>query len=229
MTHPLRTSVDDFIAGLKSLERDTITTPLVHGFMDSMRVTADELKPYTFFNDDFYTRNLIFRDQLFEVMVIAWKPGHKTAIHTHNGQLGWMAVPQGQVSVHRYKYLGCNAPENQNVVGMDCTGGATFIDIERQDTEECHAEGGIHLVDKLQTIHQIENRDEARAGCVSLHVYSLPFDSCIAFDLEHNRCHRKPLSYYSRYGHVEVDPPPANPAMGLVTLSTGASSNRKPA
>ena len=223
MPHPLRTSVDDFIEGLKSLERETITTPLVRSFMDSTRVTADELQPYTFFNDKFYTRNLVFRDKIFEVMVIAWKPGQKTAVHTHNGQLGWMAVPQGQVSIHKYKYLSCNAPENQNVVGMDCLGGATFIDLERLDTEECYQEGGIHLVDKLQTIHQIENRDDAAAGCVTLHVYSLPFDSCIAFDLNQHRCYRKPLSYHSRYGHVEVDPPAASPAGGLVMPSLRTS------
>ncbi len=40
---------------------------------------------------------------------------------------------------------------------------------------------------------------------VGLHVYSMPFDSCIAFDLEKQRCFRKTLSYYSRYGKVEVE------------------------
>jgi cysteine dioxygenase len=61
------------------------------------------------------------------------------------------------------------------------------------------AEGtGMVTVDKLQTIHQIENT--GRVGCVSLHVYSKPFDSCIAFDLEKQRCYRRTLSYYSKAG-----------------------------
>ena len=53
-------------------------------------------------------------------------------------------------------------------------------------------------VDKLQTIHQIENA--GTTGCVSLHVYSKPFDSCIAFDLEQQRCYRRKLSYFSKDG-----------------------------
>jgi cysteine dioxygenase len=53
-------------------------------------------------------------------------------------------------------------------------------------------------VDKLQTIHQIENA--GTTGCISLHVYSKPFDSCIAFDLEKQRCYRRSLSYFSKDG-----------------------------
>jgi cysteine dioxygenase len=53
-------------------------------------------------------------------------------------------------------------------------------------------------VDKLQTIHQIENA--GRTGSISLHVYSKPSDSCIAFDLDQQRCYRRQLSYFSKDG-----------------------------
>ena len=214
MTHPLRTTVEDFVAGLKALERDVISKERVRDFVDATRLSAEALKPYTFFNDRYYTRNLVHRDGLFELMVIAWLPGQKTPVHTHNGQLGWMDVPQGEVVVHNYKYLDCNAPENQNVVGIDCAGGATRIHLEPQETLSCAEGGAIATVDKIQTIHQIENRDSAKAGALSLHLYSLPFDSCITFDLQNQRCYRKTLQYYSRYGkivevEVEGTPPPA--------------------
>src|SRR5215469_13339610 len=166
MSHPLRTSVDDFVKGLKSFERDLITKELVRQYVDTMRLSPEALKPYTFFRDDYYTRNLIFKDDLFEVMTICWKPGQKTVIHTHNGQLGWMSVAQGEVAVHNYRYVSCNAPENQNVIGIDCLGGATRIELERLRTEECSVRGEIVTVDKLQTIHQIENSDTAKSGCI---------------------------------------------------------------
>lgn len=57
-------------------------------------------------------------------------------------------------------------------------------------------------VDKLQTIHQIENADIAGSGCVSLHVYSKPFDSCVAFDMEGHHCFRRTLKYYSSDGKI---------------------------
>jgi cysteine dioxygenase len=139
-------------------------------------------------------------------MVICWRAGQKTTIHTHNGQLGWMDVPQGELQVHNFQYLACNAPENQNVVGIDCTGGATEIHLLRKGTMPCYSGGRIYTVDKLHTIHQIENSEASRAGVVSLHVYSRPIDSCVAFDLEHQRCYRRSLAYYSRNGHIEEHP-----------------------
>jgi cysteine dioxygenase len=205
MPHPLRTSVDDLVAGLKSFERDLITKERVLHFVEATQLSPEALKPYIFWNDQSYTRNLLYKDDLFEVMAICWKPGQKTVIHTHNGQLGWMSLAQGEVSVRNYKYLGCNTPENQNVVGIDCLSGATHIELEPAHTEHCVAGGHVNTVDKLQTIHQIENHDTAKAGCISLHIYSRPFDSCIAFDLAGQRCFRKTLHYYSRYGKVEVE------------------------
>src|SRR5438046_8608781 len=89
MPHPLKTTVDDFVEGLKGFERDYITQERVRDFMDAHHLSADELAKYSYFRDDYYTRNLIYRDPLFEVMVICWKAGQKTAVHTHNGQLGW--------------------------------------------------------------------------------------------------------------------------------------------
>jgi len=205
MAHPLRTSVDDFIAGLKSFEPGIISKEAVRKYVDSMRLSAEALRPYIFFNDEIYTRNLIFKDKLFEVMAICWRPGQKTAIHTHNGQLGWMSIAQGEVAVHNYKYVACNCPENQNVVGMDCLGGASHIELDRLATDDCAESSSIYCVDKMQSIHQIENEDTAKSGCVSLHVYSLPIESCIAFDLKNQRCFRRTFNYYSQYGKVEVE------------------------
>jgi cysteine dioxygenase len=204
MAHALSTTVEDFVQGLRSFEHDVISKDAVARYCDAMRLSADALKPYAFFRDGTYTRNLVYRDSLFEVMVICWAPGQKTAVHTHNGQLGWMDIAQGEIQVHNFQYLGCNAAENQNVVGIDCLGGATEIDLERKTTLSCCERGAIHTVDKLHTIHQIENADRAKAGAITLHVYSLPIDSCIAFDLEHQRCFRRTLSYFSRDGKIEL-------------------------
>jgi cysteine dioxygenase len=67
----------------------------------------------------------------------------------------------------------------------------------------CSSDHKIITVDKIQTIHQIENA--GKTGCVSLHVYSRPIDSCVAYDLQHDHCYRRNLSYYSKYGKVEVE------------------------
>jgi cysteine dioxygenase len=205
MPHALRSSAEDFVQGLKSIEQGLITRDLVCNYVNSMRLSPEALKSYIFFNKDNYTRNLIYRDERFEVMTICWLPGQRTVIHTHNGSLGWMSMVQGEVDVHNYHYLKCNKPENQNVVGLDCLAGATQIDMERIGTMHCVPGGDVNTVDKLQTIHQIENADPSRSGCVSLHVYSPPIDSCVAFDLEHQRCFRRSLRYTTEYGLPSKD------------------------
>ena len=205
MPHPLHTTVEDFIEGLKGLEGELITQGRVRDFMSATPLKADSLAPYINFRDEFYTRNLIYRDQLFEVMAICWKAGQKTPVHSHNGQLGWMTIAQGEVAVHNYRYVACNCPERQNVVGLDCLGGASHIEIERLHTENCSESTGVSTVDKLQSIHQIENSDRSKHGVISLHVYSLPFDSCVSYDLDKQHCCRKTLSYFSKFGKVEAE------------------------
>jgi len=220
MAHPLRTTVEDFIQGLKQFEHGPITKEEVRRYVDATRLSAETLKPYTFWRDELYTRNLVYRDNLFEVMAICWSPAQKTAVHTHNGQLGWMFIAQGEVEVHNYKYLSCNAPENQNVVGMDCLAGASEIHLDRLETVGCSIEGPIYCVDKAQSIHQIENRDRGKTGCVSLHIYSLPIDSCVAFDLKNQRCFRRTFTYYSSYGKVEMEVEQPADAGGITQIKS---------
>lgn len=196
-THPLRTSVCDFVEGLRSLEAGTITKARVLEYFSEVKLRPDALTPYVYWNHSFYTRNLIYRDDLFEVLALCWLPGHKTPIHSHNGQLGWMLTLQGEVAIHEYRYLRCSSPENRNVVGLDCLAGGRNVELELQGSVTTANDGKVATVDKTHTIHQIENVEGAKAGSVTLHVYSKPIDSCVAFDLRTHRCGRRSLHYYS--------------------------------
>jgi cysteine dioxygenase len=195
-------SAADFVDTLKSFESAPITRDRVLSYLRETAVDARSLAPYTHFRNDMYTRNLIFRDNEFEVMAVCWSPGQRTVIHTHNGQLGWMSVERGALAVINYKWLGCNAPGNQNVVGMDCLAGATELDLDRREVQECFPDGPVNTVDKEQTIHQVVV--QGKEPVLSLHVYSRPIDSCVAFDLEKHTCYRRPLTFYSKYGEVVI-------------------------
>jgi cysteine dioxygenase len=203
MAHPLKTTVEDFVAGLIGLTGDFITLDRVSSYVKSVPVSKEALESYTWWSNERYTRNLIYRDDLFEVMTICWQPGQRTAAHTHNGQLGWMTVPHGNVTVENFRHVSCNAEENQNVVGLDCLGGATRINMERLEKTDWCGSDAVATVDKIHTIHRISN-SENDEGAISLHIYSKPFDSCVAFDLEKQRCFRRTLNYYSRFGRLEV-------------------------
>lgn len=196
-------SVADFVETLKGFEKSPITRDRVLHYLRETALDRSSLAPYVHFRSDIYTRNLIYRDDLIEAMAVCWSPGQRTVIHTHNGQLGWMSVESGALAVINYKWLGCNASDNQNVAGLDCLAGATELDIDRRDVQECYPDGPVNTVDKVQTIHQVVV--QGKEPVVSLHIYSRPIESCVAFDLEKRTCYRRQLSFYSRYGRVVVD------------------------
>jgi len=190
-------SIDDFIEQLRSIEAGLITRDNVLDLCQSVQISDSSLAPYVFFDDRYYTRNLVYRDALFEVMAICWPANQRTAVHTHNGQLCWMIAQRGNLKVVDYKWLGCDHPENQNVVGIDCLAGSEGIELQELRSVEACAGGPVLTADKLQTIHQLFNYDEP---AVSIHVYSRPIDSCVAFDLESHRCYRRSLAYFSKFG-----------------------------
>jgi len=202
----VKNSIDQFVAGLCELEADYVTRDRVSEYMADHPIDQDSLRRFIRYRDDRYTRNLVFRDPLFEVMLICWQPGQQTPIHTHNGQLGWMTVERGGVTVTEYRHVSCNAADNQNVVGIDCLGGASELHLDRLDQILAEEGGPVATVDKVQTIHQLGCPADTAEPAVSLHVYSLPFESCITFDLEAGQCGRRTLFWDSEYG----DPVPAS-------------------
>jgi len=212
-------SIDDFIDKLRSFEQSLITRDCVLDFCSSVQITDSSLDPYVFFDDKFYTRNLIYRDDMFEVMTICWQPGQKTAVHTHNGQLCWMITQRGNLAVVDYKWLGCDHPESQNVVGIDCVAGSEHTKLEVIHEVEASAGGLVVTADKLQTIHRLYNLSDNTERAISIHIYSRPIDSCVAFDMENQRCYRRRLAYFSKYGDVapKDDAIAANPSFVQIT------------
>ena len=194
--------IDDFVETIRSFESGLITRDSVLDLCGSVQISDASLAPYLVFDDNYYTRNLVYRDDLFEIMTICWQPGQRTSVHTHNGQLCWMIPQRGSLRVVDYKWLGCDHPENQNVVGIDCLAGSDHIKLDRIREVDAFAGGPVLTADKLQTIHQLFNDSHERERAVTIHIYSRPIDSCVAFDMANQRCYRRELSYFSEHGKV---------------------------
>ncbi len=201
---PKSRRIEDFVEILRGYTPETLNSASVINLCHDTDIDDASLARYVHWHDAYYTRNLIYRDDLFEVMAVCWQKGHKTPLHTHNGQLGWMMVSRGIAEVTNFKWKGCNASEGQNVEGLDCLAGASELDLGRENVETCGRGGHVNSIDRLRTIHQV-----AVIGAepvVSVHIYSRPIDSCVAFDLENPRCYRRQLRYYSKFGDVVMSP-----------------------
>jgi len=198
--HPLRSRVGDLVAGLKALEKEPMTTAKVSDFLAKVPLSPEALIPYSFWNPAHYTRNLIYRDSHFEVMALCWLPDHRTPIHSHNGQLGWMTVVQGELVCRNYRFVRAQAVGEAISIARSEAG--QRVEVELLGSAPCCADGKVTIVDRRQTTHQIENIEASRFGSVTLHVYSKPIDSAVLFDEVHRCCARRRMEYYSANGSV---------------------------
>jgi len=182
-------SIDSFIEGLHQLTRDdfdTVDAPLA--FFRAHPVDADSLAPYIFWNAQHYTRNLIDKTDLYELLAICWEVGMRSSIHNHKDQHCWMAAPVGRLSVHNYRVL------EENLTDKYCN-------IEETDVVEITPSNPV-AVDPLNPVHDVRNPREFGERAVSLHLYSRPFDSCIVYSVDQRSCGEIPLHYTSMYGKL---------------------------
>ena len=184
-------SIQDFVQELRGVSKSQFTLEGVHEFLKKHPVDANSLKEYLVFRKSHYTRNLIDKSALYEVLSICWEAGQKSQIHNHRGQNCWMAVPLGKLLVQNYRVVG----------GQD-------------GTEHCElAESGRYWMDPSnpgrvepeEPIHSVANPAELNQRAVSIHVYSFPYDACTVYFLEHKRSLEVPLHYSSKYGVLEPE------------------------
>jgi cysteine dioxygenase len=150
-------------------------------------VRPETLDPYLHFEPGRYTRNLIYRDHLFELLALCWEPGSSSPIHNHSNQLCWLAVHEGALRLDNFHSL--DGPGPGDGIRLVPNGG-----IERAPV------GCVDLQQGSDGIHRVSNPFATRA--VSLHVYSRPYDRCLAYDPVAQTAREIRLVYHSVGGAV---------------------------
>jgi len=79
----------------------TPTEP-IRRLLQNSPVDPDSLAPYLTWDRQHYTRNLIDRTPLYELMAICWEVGQASSVHNHRDQNCWMAVPLGRLQVENF-------------------------------------------------------------------------------------------------------------------------------
>jgi len=98
-------AIEDFAERLSAIPAERFTRENVLAFLGQNRVEVKSLAPYLYFSKEHYTRNLIQRTPMFELIAICWESGQGSAIHNHFDQRCWMAVPYGNVLVMNFKIV----------------------------------------------------------------------------------------------------------------------------
>src|SRR5882672_3191367 len=168
-------SIQDFVAELQKFPEAVFReTESIRSFLQNMPVNADSLSTYLTWDRQHYTRNLIDKTSLYELVAICWEVGQASSVHNHRDQNCWMAVPVGRLQV-----------ENFHVVHQDVSAGV--CELETTDTVEMNISHPC-AVDPLEPVHRVVNPRAFGQRAVSLHVYSRPFDTCVVYSAEQGTC-----------------------------------------
>ena len=180
--------IDDFVSGLQAIP--DFRPQAVFDYIKAHPVRPDSLRPYLFFSAASYTRNLIFKNDLCELIAIAWEIGQVSRIHNHREQQCWMAVPIGKLKNQNYRVT------ERDPAKKTCrlTASRSSLITPTSPLE----------VDQDEPVHQVLNLAEWRERAVSLHLYSRPFSTCEVYSLEKGTYCDVPLYYTSEYGKLSA-------------------------
>jgi len=81
-----RLPIDDWVKGLAAIRERDFTLEAVQDYILQHAVLPETLEKYLFFSKGNYTRNLIFKNDVFECMTICWEIGQFSRIHNHRDQ-----------------------------------------------------------------------------------------------------------------------------------------------
>jgi cysteine dioxygenase len=179
--------IENLVEQLRGMKEPVFgeTEPL-RRFLQQNPVEAESLTPFLTWDRQHYTRNLIDRTGLYELMAICWEVGQASSVHNHRDQNCWMAVPIGRLQVENYKLIAQD---------VDCG----TCELEVADTVEMNPSHPC-AVDPLEPVHRVANPREFNQRAVSLHVYSDPFDTCVVYSPEQHTCGVIKLHYTTQYG-----------------------------
>jgi cysteine dioxygenase len=179
--------LEGFVAELRKFPESAFDqTEQIRRFLQENPLNPESLAHYLTWDRQHYTRNLIDKTPLYELIAICWEVGQASSVHNHRDQNCWMAVPIGRLLV-----------ENFHVVHQDIALGKSTIKatetVEMNPSQPC-------AVDPLEPVHRVFNPREFNQRAVSVHVYSRPFDTCVVYSAEQGTCGEIKLHYTTEYG-----------------------------
>ena len=127
-------------------------------YLDVMResdIPVSEYERYYHWNDERYTRNLLVRNDKFELVLICWEKGQTSYIHDYDAHDAWVHPISGMLREECY-------------VKDEKTGNLEKVSSVQLGPKDFNYMGGV------VNIHSYRNENAGRS--VSLHLYAKPVD-----------------------------------------------------
>jgi cysteine dioxygenase len=186
-TAPRQLSIQDFVSELHKFPEAAFNhTGEILAFLEHTVVAAESLVPYSCWDRQHYTRNLIDKTPLYELIAICWEVGQISSVHNHRDKNCWMLVPSGRLLV-----------ENFHLAAQDLDRG--YCELTPTNTVEMNPARPC-AVDPADPVHRVVNPKHFGERAVSLHIYSRPFDTCVVYSPEQGTCGVIQLHYTTTFG-----------------------------
>ncbi len=181
-------TITGWVKGLAAMSAREFTIQNVQDYVVRHAVLPASLDKYCYFSKGSYTRNLIFKNDLFECMTVCWEVGQHSRIHNHRDQNCWMSAPIGRLRGQNYRVSRRDAAH----------GTCNIIPTDTYDLDAAHPA----YVNPIEPVHEVMNLAEFDQRAVSIHIYSKPFDSCEVYLRDQGTYSDVPLFYTSEYGKL---------------------------
>lgn len=125
----------------------------IYEWLEHAEISHEELLPYLGFKDGNYWRHRVCRNEFVEMLVLCWRPGHRTPIHDHNGSHGVVKVYDGIMWESTFLFdaeKGLSYKSGQERTRGDVTGA------------------------EVPDIHQLGNPEVSGQDLITLHIYAPP-------------------------------------------------------
>ena len=171
--------MNSLIKSLKTFAKQDFPVNKVSRYIYKKNIPLNSIKKYSFFSKNTYTRNMIYKDKNFEVLLICWNNNQMAPIHGHEGEKCWFKVLKGELKIKNYR-INSKKP------------------LELEQTETINAPPG--YVDGPADVHSIINN--SGKSVETLHIYAKPYNSCEIYDLKTGQIKRMKMKYYSINGII---------------------------
>lgn len=160
-------TIEDLIDTLETASSDRFAQ-----IIQQISITEDSLKHFATWLDEGYTRNCLMRNNDYEIILLCWDKGAKTAIHGHGGENCWVYQVSGTVEEIRYTNINDSIKESERLALNP---------------------GRISFMHDRMGFHAIQNISNDKA--MTLHIYASPIDQCKVYNDEKDCFEMKTMSY----------------------------------
>ncbi|WP_431137247.1 cysteine dioxygenase [Psychroserpens mesophilus] len=127
-----------------------------HSILNNFDFNAIDFKAFESWSSEKYTRNCMYKDAQFELILLCWNEGQETSIHDHNGEDCWVYVLEGEMEEVFY------STDNFNNL--------------REEGSQSLAPHQLSFMNDGIGFHKLRNHFKGKS--VSLHLYAKPIDQC---------------------------------------------------